>query len=84
MTPHIARRVVEYLSKTQKKSPADPAQLTPGQIKFLEELSEGYSYKEIADHLGITMHGVRNYIRRIYDKLHVHSKVEAVNKYLGR
>jgi DNA-binding NarL/FixJ family response regulator len=84
MTPHIARRVVEYFSKTPKNPRPDPTQLTPGQINFLEELSLGYSYKEIADHLGITVHGVRNYIRKIYDKLHVHSKVEAVNKYLGR
>ena len=84
MTPHIARRVVEYFSKTQKNPRPDPTPLTPGQINFLEELSQGYSYKEIADHLGITVHGVRNYIRNIYDKLHVHSKVEAVNKYLGR
>ena len=84
MTPQIARRVVEYFSKTQKNPRPDPTQLTPGQIKFLEELSQGYSYKEIADHLGITVHGVRNYIRKIYDKLHVHSKVEAINKYFGR
>jgi DNA-binding NarL/FixJ family response regulator len=84
MTPQIARRVVEYFSITPKKPRSDPSQLTPGQIKFLEELSQGYSYKEIADHLGITVHGVRNYIRKIYDKLHVHSKVEAINKYLGR
>ncbi|HEY1786521.1 MAG TPA: response regulator transcription factor [Verrucomicrobiae bacterium] len=84
MTPQIARRVVEYFSKTQKSPRPDTTQLTPGQINFLEELSQGYSYKEIADHLGITVHGVRNYIRKIYDKLHVHSKVEAINKYLGR
>jgi DNA-binding NarL/FixJ family response regulator len=84
MTPHIARRVVEYFSRIQKTPRPDPSELTPGQIKFLEELSQGYSYKEIADHLGITVHGVRNYIRKIYDKLHVHSKVEAINKYLGR
>jgi DNA-binding CsgD family transcriptional regulator len=58
--------------------------LTPGQKKCLEELSQGYLYKEIADHMGISVHGVRNYIRKIYEKLHVHSKVEAVNKYLGR
>lgn len=88
MTPHIARRVVQFFSH----SPARPAkagggeleQLTPGQKKFLEELAQGYAYKEIADHLGISVHGVRNYIRKIYEKLHVHSKVEAVNKYLGR
>ena len=43
-----------------------------------------YRYKEIADNLGLTMDGVRGNIRRIYDKLHVHSRTEAVMKYLGR
>lgn len=87
MTPHIARRVVQYFSNAPKVTKgSDPAleQLTPGQKKFLEELAQGYAYKEIADHLGISVHGVRNYIRVIYEKLHVHSKVEAVNKYLRR
>jgi len=87
MTPHIARRVVQFFSNAPKP-PKDAGneldQLTPGQKKFLEELAQGYAYKEIADHLGISVHGVRNYIRKIYEKLHVHSKVEAVNKYLGR
>lgn len=84
MTPQIARRVVQFFSGPAKSSPAGMDDLTAGQKKFLEELAQGYSYKEIADHLGITVHGVRNYIRKIYEKLHVHSKVEAINKYLGR
>ena len=84
MTPHIARRVVQFFAGPAKASAPDLDELTSGQKKFLEELAQGYSYKEIADHLGITVHGVRNYIRKIYEKLHVHSKVEAVNKYLGR
>jgi len=87
MTPHIARRVVQFFSQAPKPAKGNDAeldQLTPGQKKFLEELAQGYAYKEIADHLGISVHGVRNYIRKIYEKLHVHSKVEAVNKYLGR
>ncbi len=87
MTPHIARRVVQFFSnapKIAKGSAAELEQLTAGEKNFLEELAHGYAYKEIADHLGISVHGVRNYIRRIYEKLHVHSKVEAVNKYLRR
>ena len=84
MTPQIARRVVQFFSGPAKSSPSGMDDLTAGQKKFLEELAQGYSYKEIADHLGITVHGVRNYIRKIYEKLHVHSKVEAINKYLGR
>ena len=84
MTPQIARRVVQFFSGPAKSSPSGMDDLTAGQKKFLEELAQGFSYKEIADHLGITVHGVRNYIRKIYEKLHVHSKVEAINKYLGR
>jgi DNA-binding NarL/FixJ family response regulator len=84
MTPQIARRVVQYFSRSSENSNSDLVKLTAGQRTFLQELSEGYSYKEIADHLGITMDGVRSYIRRIYEKLHVHSRTEAVIKYLRR
>lgn len=87
MTPQIARAVTQFFSTMQPaiKTPnAELEHLTPGQKKFLEELAQGYSYKEIADHLGITVHGVRNYIRKIYEKLQVHSRTEALNIYLKR
>jgi DNA-binding NarL/FixJ family response regulator len=84
MTPHIARRVTGYFSCSAKSSDRELATLSAGQKKFLDELAQGYSYKEIADHLGITMDGVRSYIRKIYEKLHVHSRTEAVIKYLRR
>jgi len=84
MTPQIARRVVRYFSGSPEHTSPDLASLTPGQKKFLDELARGFSYKEIADHLGITMDGVRSYIRKIYEKLHVHSRTEAVIKYLRR
>jgi DNA-binding NarL/FixJ family response regulator len=87
MTPEIARRVTQFFSARQpaaRSSNVELEQLTPGQKNFLNELAQGYSYKEIADHLGITVHGVRNYIRKIYEKLHVHSRTEALNKYLNR
>lgn len=83
MTPQVARRVVRYFSGPPKSSNPDLAKLTSGQKTFLDELSQGYSYKEIADHLGISMDGVRSYVRKIYEKLHVHSRTEAVTKYLG-
>lgn len=83
MTPQIARRVVRYFSTPSNTASPDLEKLTPGQKKFLDELARGYSYKEIADHLGISMDGVRSYIRRIYEKLHVHSRTEAVMKYLN-
>jgi DNA-binding NarL/FixJ family response regulator len=87
MTPQIARRVVQFISssaKTSKATAAELAELTPRERKFLDELAQGYAYKEIADHLGISLDGVRNYVRNIYKKLHVHSKLELVNKYLHR
>lgn len=85
MTPQIARRVVQHY---QQAAPAaaspELGALTEHQRKFLEQLAQGYRYKEIADNLGITMDAVRSYVRRIYEKLHVHSRTEAVMKYLGR
>lgn len=87
MTPQIARRVTQFFLESQKAGQninSELEQLTPGQTKFLDKLAQGYSYKEIADQLGITVHGVRNYIRIIYEKLHVHSRTEAVIKYLKR
>ena len=84
MTPHLARRVVEYLSK-----PADGnltgssvSHLTPGEKEFLDQLANGYAYKEIAGRMDISIDTVRSYVRTIYEKLHVHSRTEAVVKYL--
>jgi DNA-binding NarL/FixJ family response regulator len=86
MTPQIARRVVQHYQ--QAVADATPAEglgeLSSHQLAFLEQLAKGYRYKEIADNLGISMEGVRSYVRRIYEKLHVHSRTEAVVKFLGR
>ena len=88
MTPQIAKRVVRYFSSGMptKTTPKDSAvtSLTVNQMEFLELLAGGYAYKEIADKLGITMDGVRSYVRKIYEKLHVHSRTEAVVKFLNR
>jgi DNA-binding NarL/FixJ family response regulator len=84
MTPQIARRVVDFFSHPRQDSNPELAQLSPGQKEFLWQLARGYSYKEIADHLGITMDGVRSYVRRVYEKLHVHSRTEAVVKFMRR
>ena len=80
MSPHIASCVVQFFSNLPKATKdADPAleQLTPGETKFLEELAQGFSCKEIAYQQGISVHGVHNYIRIIFEKLHVRAKVEA-------
>ena len=88
MTPQIAKRVVRYFSagKPAKSTAVDPgvSALTAGQTEFLELLAAGYAYKEIASKMSITMDGVRSYVRKIYEKLHVHSRTEAVVKHLNR
>lgn len=85
MTPQIARRVVQHYQETRSANAGKGLEeLTEHQRVFLEQLAQGYRYKEIADNLGITMDAVRSYVRRIYEKLQVHSRTEAVVKYLGR
>jgi len=81
MTPQLARRVVQFFSVPAKQvSPL--AALTPGETEFLEQLANGYAYKEIADRMNISIDTVRSYVRTVYEKLHVHSRTEAVVKYL--
>jgi len=84
MTPHLARRVVDYLSKPgDSNTPgAEVSRLTPGEREFLDQLSNGYAYKEIAGRMNISIDTVRSYVRTVYEKLHVHSRTEAVVKYL--
>ena len=83
MTPQLARRVVQFFSAPlQEDSPL--SKLTPGEREFLDQLANGYTYKEIADRMKITIDTVRSYVRTVYEKLHVHSRTEAVVKYLRR
>ncbi|MCX6929693.1 MAG: response regulator transcription factor [Verrucomicrobia bacterium] len=81
MTPQLARRVVQFFSK-----PADDnsgvSKLSAGEKDFLDQLAKGYAYKEIADRMEISIDTVRSYVRTVYEKLHVHSRTEAVVKYL--
>lgn len=81
MSPEIARLVVTRLRQTSP-SPPEEAKLTPQEIRLLQLLSDGYSYEGAAHQLEITINTVRNYIRSIYDKLHVHTRSEAVSKAL--
>jgi DNA-binding NarL/FixJ family response regulator len=79
MTPQLARRVVQFFSKPAEGALSD---LTPGEREFLGQLANGYAYKEIADRMKISIDTVRSYVRTVYEKLHVHSRTEAVVKYL--
>ena len=81
MSPEIARKVVALFQKTGPPEKLDH-NLTPQERKLLALLAQGYSYQASANQLNISVNTVRNYIRSIYDKLHVHSKSEAVSKAL--
>jgi DNA-binding NarL/FixJ family response regulator len=82
MTPQLARRVVQFFSRPPAEENSSMARLTPGEREFLGQLANGYAYKEIADRMKISIDTVRSYVRTVYEKLHVHSRTEAVVKYL--
>ncbi len=83
MTTHIARKVVQSF---QKASPAAQTceALSAREQEVLDHLSQGFLYKEIADKMGISYETVHTYIRRIYEKLQVRTRTEAVAKFLRR
>lgn len=80
MTPSIARKVIQTFPG-KAAAAADLEQLTSRESQVLHYLAQGYSYKMVADELGISIETVRTHIKRIYEKLHVHSVTEAVSKY---
>jgi DNA-binding NarL/FixJ family response regulator len=77
MSGNIARKVVQSLQQP-KATPKPAEQLSKRENEVLALLAQGYLYKEIADALGIGLETVNTYIRRIYEKLHVHSRAQAV------
>ncbi len=83
MTTHIARKVVLSFQKPVVTT-APGEELSPREQEVLDLLSQGFMYKEISDKLGISFETVRTYIRRIYEKLHVRTRTEAVAKALRR
>ncbi|MBI2513273.1 MAG: response regulator transcription factor [Opitutae bacterium] len=80
MSGNIARKVVQSLQQP-KPAPRMTEQLSKRENEVLALLAQGYLYKEIADALGIGLETVNTYIRRIYEKLHVHSRAQAVARY---
>lgn len=85
MSTHIARKVVQSFQARPTAAPAEPTEeLSPREQEVLDLLSQGFMYKEISDKLGISFETVRTYIRRIYEKLHVRTRTEAVAKALRR
>jgi DNA-binding NarL/FixJ family response regulator len=82
MSYSIARKVVASFQKAGKKGVEQQASLSPRERMVLECLAKGLGYKQIADQLGINVTTIRSYLRRIYEKLHVQSRSEAVAKHL--
>ncbi len=78
MTPQIARKVLKSFHKFKPEHEQD--RLTDKEITILNYLAEGKSYKKIAEEVFLSVDGVKYHIRSIYEKLHVHSRAEAVNK----
>jgi DNA-binding NarL/FixJ family response regulator len=83
MTAHIARKVVLSFQKSAASTEATE-DLSPREREVLDCLSQGFLYKEIAEKLGISYETVHTYIRRIYEKLQVRTRTEAVAKFLRR
>lgn len=81
MTPSIATRVLSFFRDKQKQGTNDFG-LTERETEILQYLVNGKSYKMIADAMNISYHTVNSHIKKIYDKLQVHSVSEAVSKAL--
>ena len=85
MSSSIARKIVGSFQAPPAGGPAAAlAALTPRERQILDRLAKGHSHKEVAEELFVAPTTVRKHIYNLYEKLQVHSKVAAVNKYLGR
>jgi len=82
MTSEIARRVISSFRREPAKNTA-VTRLTPREEEILTLLSKGFVNKEIAVKLGVTYETVRDHLKNIYEKLHVHTRGEAVARFKG-
>jgi DNA-binding NarL/FixJ family response regulator len=80
ISPEVAHHVIQLFQKVQPEK--DAKQLTPYEVRVLKLLAQGNSYNSAAENLGISVNTIRFHVRSIYEKLHVHSKSEAVAKAL--
>ena len=82
MSSHIARKVVASFQAPvpAAAAPRETANLSPREKEVLDLLAKGFLYKEIGEALGIGYDTVHTHIRRVYEKLHVRSRAQAVAK----
>ena len=83
MSANIARKLVTVF-REKEKTTTPIAILSNRENEILQLLSKGLLYKEIADHLSISVSTVRQHIHHIYEKLHVQNRTEAINKAFGK
>ena len=79
MSPSIALKVMRYFNNQQKQPVGQEYNLTNKETEVLNYLSQGLSYKMVADKIGISYFTVNNHVKKIYEKLQVHSLSEAVS-----
>jgi DNA-binding NarL/FixJ family response regulator len=82
MSPEVARRLLEFC-RTIRPAHHSTFDLTAHEFRLLKLLVQGVTYKTAAAELGVSINTVSFHVRKIYDKLHVHSKAEAVAKALS-
>lgn len=76
LSPSVARKIIQYYQPTQKLK-----MLKPKEEAILKLMAEGQSYEDAAVALGVSIDIIRYYIKKVYTKLHVNNKVDAVRKY---
>lgn len=79
MSAEIARKVIGYFQTGPVTAP-EVEKLSPRELEILNLIAPGFSNKEIADRLGISIESIRWHLKNIYHKLHVHSRTEAASK----
>jgi DNA-binding NarL/FixJ family response regulator len=82
LSMRIARKIVGHFQEQGAKSETEA--LTKREHEILSLLAKGFLYKEIADQLQISINTVRVHIQKVYEKLHVHSRSQAIMKFLGK
>ena len=83
MTPSIAMKTLKLFRNPidfQATANQEEINLTPREVEVLEQLSKGLKYNAIADNLFLSVGTVRKHVENIYNKLHVHNKLEAIQK----
>jgi DNA-binding NarL/FixJ family response regulator len=78
MNSYIARKVVQWFQKKQPEAHKEPDGLSAREREILRLLARGFAYKEMTETLGVSIGTINTHVRRIYQKLHVSSRGEAV------